>query len=275
MGLLAEIKLPPTTTVQVHSALTTVGYVNGRQEQEKHFHHTSGEEDYESFESSHFDPDVEVEEIQTTDEFGNTKIIRKIKKVTHTKTQFSSSSSPKNVEEQLKDFLREHTAGDKAGSAEEEIEEQKTTDEKGNVVVIRTVKRQIHTEPEIHSKTFTGSTAEQQSKQFVETFQTLDPTEDVSEYEKVDEQGNVVRVTEKFVVTPKLHTVSFSGPDAQKQMEDYMKQWTTQSQNVGEFEGDQQRAMLPSLQTGRTFEQSETSAPSGICMIISLTFFSS
>lgn len=267
-----EIKLPPTTTVQVHSALTE--YVNGRQDQEKHFHHTSGEEDYESFESSHFDPDVEVEEIQTTDEFGNTKIIRKIKKVSHTKTQFSSSSSPKNVEEQLKEFLREHTAGDKAGSAEEEIEEQKTTDEKGNVVVIRTVKRHIHTEPEVHSKTFTGPTADQQSKKFVETFQTLDPTEDVSEYEKVDEQGNVVRVTEKFVVTPKVHTVSFSGPDAHKQMEDYMKQWTLQSQNLGEFEGDQQRAMLPSLQTGRTFEQSETSAPSGICMIISLILFS-
>lgn len=267
---ITEIKLPPTTAVQVHSALTTVEYVNGRQDQDKHFHHTSGEEDYESYESSHFDPDVEVEEIQTTDEFGNTKIIRKIKKVSH--TQFSSSSSPKNVEEQLKEFLREHTAGDKAGTAEEEIEEQKTTDEKGNVVVTRTVKRHIHTEPEIHSKTFTGPTADQQSKKFVETFQTLDPTEDVSEYEKVDEQGNVVRVTEKFVITPKVHTVSFSGPDAHKQMEDYMKQWTLQSQNLGEFEGDQQRAMLPSLQTGRTFEQSETSAPSGICMIIYLIF---
>lgn len=270
-----EANLPPTTIVQVHSALTNVKYVNGGQEQEKTFHHTSADEDYKSFESSHFDPDVEVEEIETTDEFGNTKIIRKIKKVTNTKAQFSSSSSPKDVEEKMKEFLREHTAGVSTGTAEEEIEEQKTTDEKGNVVVIRTVKQQIVTDPEVHSRTFTGPTAEEQSEQFVHTFQTLDPTEDVKEYEKVDEQGNVVRVTQKFVVMPKVHTLSFTGPDAHKQMEEYMKQWTLQSQNLGEFEGDQQRTMLPTLQMSRSTEHSEASIPSGICMnfFILSTFF--
>lgn len=260
-----EVKLPPLSNVEVHSALTTVKYVNGDQERERSkTYHTSDEgADYESYESSHFDPDVEVEEIQTTDEAGNTKIIRKIKKVKHTKTQFSSSSSSKDVEEKMKEFLRENTAGDSAGTAEEQIEEERTTDEKGNVVVIRTVKQQIFTEPEVHSRTFTGQHADEQSQEFVETFRTQDPTEDVSEYEKVDEQGNVIRVTQKFVVTPKVHTVSFSGPDAHKQMEDYMKQWTLQSQNIGEFEGDQQRTMLPALQMTRSSALSETS---GICM---------
>lgn len=268
-----EVKLPPTSTVQVHSALTTVKYVNGGQEQQKpdEFHFTSDQgTDDTSYESSHYDPDVEVEEIHTTDEFGNTKIIRKIKKVTHTKTQFSSSSSSKDVEEKLKEFLREHTAGDSAGTAKEEIEEERTTDDKGNVVVIRTVKQQVLTEPEVHSQTFTGPNADELSEQFVETFKTLDPTEDIQEYEKVDEQGNVVRVTQQFVVTPQVHTVSFSGPDAHKQMEDYMKQWTLQSQNLGEFEGDQQTTMLPALQISRSSEQSQYSIPSGICM---LSFF--
>lgn len=92
------------------------------------------------------------------------------------------------------------------------------------------------TEPQVHSKSFKGPDAETMSQEFVESFQSMDPTENIYEYEKIDDDGNVVRVTQQVVVRPEVHTVTFSGSDAHKQMEEYMQQWKASQQSADEFE---------------------------------------
>ncbi|XP_054717551.1 ankyrin-2-like [Uloborus diversus] len=254
-----EVQLPSSTTVHVHSAVTSAKYVDDRTKSSAPipFTTTTGTKTEDiSYESSDFDPDVEVEEVHTTDEFGNPKVIRKVKRFVHTKTQFSSSSSPKDVEEKLKEFLREHAAGESAGIGEEEVKEEKTIDAKGNVVLIRTVQQQMLSEPQVHSKTFTGPDADTLSQDFVETFKTLDPTENVCEYEKIDDEGNVVRVTQQVVIKPEVHSISFSGPNARQQMEDYMKQWTATSQMADEYEAGQTSTFFSADELHRFSDQS-------------------
>ncbi|XP_035221505.1 titin-like [Stegodyphus dumicola] len=262
---LSTVEHPSTSTVQVHSAVTTVSYIGEPQKFQSHkiFHSAADQGTSDSeYESSHFDPDVEVEEIHTTDEFGNPKVIKKIRRVIQTKNQYSSSSSSQNVEEKLKEFLREHSAGESAGCGEEEIKEERTIDDKGNVVLIRTVQQQILSEPQVHSRTFRGPDADTHSREFIETFQQLDPTENVCEYEKIDEQCNVVRVTQQVVVKPEMHTVSFSGPDAHKQMEEYMKQWTAMSQSREDYDAARLPHLFQSTHVSSSREEPQEYMPS-------------
>ncbi|KAG8183122.1 hypothetical protein JTE90_024431 [Oedothorax gibbosus] len=215
----------PSGSMQVEKVMTSICYSGGSQGTE------TGPQPTGTFDTSYSDPEVEIEEIHTTDEFGNPKVIKKIKKVVQSRTQYTSSSSSANVEEKLKDFLREHAAGEGAGIGEELIQEERTIDDKGNVVVVRTVQQQVVSHPEVHSRTFTGKDADVLSEQYVERFKELDPTDDVCEYEKIDDQGNVVRVTQQVVIKPEVHSISFSGPDAHQQMEEYMKRFTPMPQN--------------------------------------------
>ncbi|CAL1296828.1 unnamed protein product [Larinioides sclopetarius] len=252
-----EIKLPSTSAFQVQSALTSISYTDDpktKYEQSA----TDESEEQSRFESSYSDPDVEVEEIHTTDEFGNPKVIKRIKKVITTRTQFSSSSSSENVEEKLKEFLREHAAGERAGLGEEVVQEERSLDDKGNVLLVRTVQQQVLTEPEVHSRTFTGPDAAALSEEYVRRFKDLDPTDDVCEYEKMDDEGNVVRVTQQVVIKPEVHSVSFSGPNAREQMEEYMRRFTASSQNGDASESQS----FSTVKISTTTEQSQGTFPS-------------
>ncbi|GBO11673.1 hypothetical protein AVEN_166212-2-1, partial [Araneus ventricosus] len=251
-----EIKLPSTSTVHVQSALTSISYT-GDSETKFQQSATDESEEQSRFESSYSDPDVEVEEIHTTDEFGNPKVIKRIKKVITTRTQFSSSSSSENVEEKLKEFLREHAAGEHAGLGEEVVQEERSMDDKGNVLLVRTVQQQVLSEPEVHSRTFTGPDAAALSEEYVRQFKELDPTDDVCEYERMDDEGNVVRVTQQVVIKPEVHSVSFSGPNAREQMEEYMRRFTSASQN-----GDASESQSFSTVKISTTEQSQGTFPS-------------
>ncbi|GIY92914.1 uncharacterized protein CEXT_427851, partial [Caerostris extrusa] len=252
-----EIKLPSTSTVHVQSALTSISYVGDSDDTKTGFSDGRGGES--KFESAYSDPDVEIEEIHTTDEFGNPKVIKKVKKVITTKTQFSSSSSSENVEEKLKEFLREHAAGEKAGIGEEVVQEERSIDDKGNVLLVRTVQQQVLSEPEVHSRTFTGPDAAALSEEYVKRFKEFDPTDNVCEYEKVDDEGNVVRVTQQVVIKPEVHSVSFSGPNAREQMEEYMRRFTSMSQNGDDTESSQS---FSTVRISTTTEQVQESFPS-------------
>ncbi|GFR01363.1 ankyrin-3 [Trichonephila clavata] len=257
-----EIKLPSTSTVQVQSAVTSISYTGEPDDLRTKIHQsiTDGREKESKFESTYSDPDVEVEEIHTTDEYGNPKVIKKVKKVITTKTQFSSSSSSENVEEKLKEFLREHAAGDKAGLGEEVVQEERSIDDKGNVLLVRTVQQQILSEPEVHSRTFTGPDAAALSEEYIKKFKDSDPTDDICEYEKIDDEGNVVRVTQQVVIKPEVHSVSFSGPNAREQMEEYMRRFTSMSQNGEARESSQSFSTVQVTTT--TTEQDPEGVPS-------------
>ncbi|GFS40820.1 ankyrin-3, partial [Trichonephila inaurata madagascariensis] len=257
-----EIKLPSTSTVQVQSAVTSISYTGEPDDLRTKIHQsiTDGTEKESKFESTYSDPDVEVEEIHTTDEYGNPKVIKKMKKVITTKTQFSSSSSSENVEEKLKEFLREHAAGDKAGLGEEVVQEERSIDDKGNVLLVRTVQQQILSEPEVHSRTFTGPNAATLSEEYVKRFKDSSPTDDICEYEKIDDEGNVVRVTQQVVIKPEVHSVSFSGPNAREQMAEYMRQFTSMSQSGDARESSQSFSTIQVTTT--TTEQDPEDVPS-------------
>ncbi|XP_055953787.1 ankyrin-2-like isoform X16 [Argiope bruennichi] len=255
-----EIKLPSTSTVHVQSALTSISYTGDTDDTKTKFQHSAADEREEQKKSESFysDPDVEVEEIHTTDEFGNPKIIKRIKKVITTRTQYSSSSSSENVEEKLKEFLREHAAGENAGLGEEVVQEERSMDDKGNILLVRTVQQQVLSQPEVHSRTFTGPDAAALSEEYIRQFKELDPTDDVCEYEKIDDEGNVVRVTQQVVIKPEMHSVSFSGPNAREQMEEYMRRFTAASQN-----GDASEAQsFSTVRVSTTTEQSQEIFPS-------------
>ncbi|GFU26952.1 ankyrin-3 [Nephila pilipes] len=257
-----EIKLPSTSTVQVQSAVTSISYTGEPDDIRTKIHQsiTDGREKESKFESTYSDPDVEIEEIHTTDEYGNPKVIKKVKKVITTKTQFSSSSSSENVEEKLKEFLRERAAGDKAGLGEEVVQEERSIDDKGNVLLVRTVQQQILSEPEVHSRTFTGPRAAALSEEYIKQFKDSEPTDDICEYEKIDDEGNVVRVTQQVVIRPEVHSVSFSGPNAQQQMEEYMRRFTSMSQNGDARESSQSFSTVQVTTT--TTEQDLEGVPS-------------
>lgn len=264
----------PSGSTEVESVMTSMCYSGGPPENEGRFQtETDTKETSGRFESSYSEPEVEVEEIHTTDEFGNPKVIKKIKKVVQTKTQFSSSSSSENVEEKLKEFLREHAAGDGAGIGEEVVQEERSIDDKGNVVLVRTVQQQVLSHPEVHSRTFTGPDAAVLSEEYVEKFKELDPTDDVCEYEKIDDQGNVVRVTQQVVIKPEVHSISFSGPNAHQQMEEYMKRFTPMSQNGSRTRAGESSQTFSGAQISTTTDQGQEYIPSGICMTFRLHSF--
>ncbi|XP_075734412.1 uncharacterized protein LOC119176963 isoform X7 [Rhipicephalus microplus] len=106
---------------------------------------------------------------------------------------------------------------------EEQVEERQMIDEKGNLIVTRTVKRHVTSEPRLHAQTFAGPDAEQRSRDFVASFSSIEPSSEKDECEGFDAAGNTIRVTQHVLVRPIVKTVTFSGPDAQLQMQEYMR----------------------------------------------------
>ncbi|XP_064457858.1 uncharacterized protein LOC135368469 isoform X19 [Ornithodoros turicata] len=153
----------------------------------------------------------------------NATTIRQMKQVVHqedSRQEKSGGEAPPDIEEQFKDYLR-RTMG--SPTDKEEVEERKAVDEYGNVTITRMVKRHITSEPQIHAQTFTGSDAEEKTREFLQSFKEIEPSTEKDEYEGFDADGNPIRVTQKVVVRPTVKTVTFSGPNARAQMEEYMR----------------------------------------------------
>ncbi|CAN8020419.1 unnamed protein product [Ixodes persulcatus] len=127
---------------------------------------------------------------------------------------------PDDVEARFREYLLQSVV---TPEGEEQVEERQTLDERGNVVVTRTVKRHLTSEPQLHTQTFSGPDAEERSRAFVASFAAVQPSADKDEYEGFDDAGNAVRVTQRMLVKPSVKTVTFTGPDARAQMQEYMR----------------------------------------------------
>lgn len=136
--------------------------------------------------------------------------------------QVEGSALPQddNIEERFREYLLRSAV---TPTDEEQVEERQTVDEKGNLIVTRTVKRHLTSEPQLHTQTFSGPDAEQRSREFVASFSAMQPSADKDEYEGFDESGNSVRVTQRVLVKPSVKTVTFTGPNARAQMQEYMR----------------------------------------------------
>lgn len=128
--------------------------------------------------------------------------------------------STDDIEEHFRECLLRSAA---SPTDEEQVEERQTIDEKGNLIVTRTVKRHVTSEPRLHTQTFAGPDAEQRSREFVASFSSIEPSSEKDECEGFDAAGNAVRVTQHVLVRPIVKTVTFTGPDAQLQMREYMR----------------------------------------------------
>ncbi|XP_077536105.1 uncharacterized protein LOC144148417 isoform X5 [Haemaphysalis longicornis] len=128
--------------------------------------------------------------------------------------------SADDIEERFRECLLRSAV---SPTDEEQVEECQTIDEKGNLIVTRTVKRHVTSEPQLHTQTFAGPDAEQQSREFVASFAAMEPSSEKDEYEGFDTAGNAVRVTQHVLVRPTVKTVTFTGPDARLQMREYMR----------------------------------------------------
>ncbi|XP_049274824.1 ankyrin-2 isoform X9 [Rhipicephalus sanguineus] len=128
--------------------------------------------------------------------------------------------SADDIEERFRECLLRSAA---SPTDEEQVEERQTIDEKGNLIVTRTVKRHVTSEPRLHAQTFAGPDAEQRSREFVASFSSIEPSSEKDECEGFDAAGNAVRVTQHVLVRPIVKTVTFTGPDAQLQMREYMR----------------------------------------------------
>ncbi|XP_070384944.1 uncharacterized protein [Dermacentor albipictus] len=128
--------------------------------------------------------------------------------------------STDDIEERFRECLLRSAA---SPTDEEQVEERQTIDEKGNLIVTRTVKRHVTSEPRLHTQTFAGPDAEQRSREFVASFSSIEPSSEKDECEGFDAAGNVVHVTQHVLVRPIVKTVTFTGPDARLQMREYMR----------------------------------------------------
>ncbi|XP_077503819.1 uncharacterized protein LOC144114148 isoform X27 [Amblyomma americanum] len=138
----------------------------------------------------------------------------------NTRTPLEGGVSVDDMEERFRECLLRSAA---SPTNEEQVEERQTMDEKGNLIVTRTVKRHVTSEPRLHTQTFMGPDAEQRSREFVASFAAMEPSAERDEYEGFDAAGNTVRVTQHVVVRPTIKTVTFTGPDARLQMREYMR----------------------------------------------------
>ncbi|CAG2176790.1 unnamed protein product, partial [Oppiella nova] len=171
----------------------------------------------------HFEDDIpdEFEEIQTEDQRGNIKIIRRIKRSVPPSQQTAGASSSSESEEKFLEKLRMS-----AEAGNEVIEEEKGFDEYGNVVIRRTVKTISTQGPDLTKKSVSGQLAQKETDEFLEPFTKLETITNVDEYEGVDELGNPYKVYQEVTVRPEVRTLTFSGPDAQKQLDQFMSTWS-------------------------------------------------
>ena len=162
----------------------------------------------------------EFEEFQTQDERGNYKVFRRVKRSVPTQQTTTASSSSEN-EERFLEMLRKS-----AQPGNEVIEEERAFDESGNIVIRRIVKTSVTQGPDLTSKLVSGQSAERVTEEFLDQFTKLAPVTNVDEYEGFDESGNPFKVLQEVTVTPEVRAVTFSGPDAQQKMDQFLKDWS-------------------------------------------------
>ena len=80
--------------------------------------------------------------------------------------------------------------------------------------------------PDLTSKLVRGHSAERVTEEFLEPFTKLQPITNVDEYEGLDESGNPYKVKQEVTITPEVRAVTFSGPDAQQKMEQFLNTWS-------------------------------------------------
>ncbi|KAG0427152.1 hypothetical protein HPB47_025826 [Ixodes persulcatus] len=119
---------------------------------------------------------------------------------------------PDDVEARFREYLLQSVV---TPEGEEQVEERQTLDERGNCGC------DAHGQAPPH--TFSGPDAEERSRAFVASFAAVQPSADKDEYEGFDDAGNAVRVTQRMLVKPSVKTVTFTGPDARAQMQEYMR----------------------------------------------------
>jgi hypothetical protein len=161
----------------------------------------------------------ELEEIQTYDERGNLKIFRRVKRSVPP-PQTSTSSSSDN-EEKFLEMLKKS-----AEPGTEVIEEEKTFDESGSLIMRRTVKTVSTEGPAFKSKLVTGLSADKETEDFLEPYTKLESVTNVDEYEGIDESGNPFKVYQEVTIMPEVRAVTFTGPDAQQKLDQFMNTWT-------------------------------------------------
>ena len=143
--------------------------------------------------------------------------------------QTNTASSSSDNEERFLEMLRKS-----AQPGKEVVEEQRSFDEFGNVVIRRTVRKEITSGPELISKSVSGQSAEKDNEEFLEPFTKLQPITNVDEYEDVDESGNAYKVYQEVTVAPEVRAVTFTGPDAQQKMEQFVRNWSGDKEQLYE-----------------------------------------
>jgi hypothetical protein len=161
----------------------------------------------------------EFEEIKTYDERGNLNIFRRVKRSVPP-PQASTSSSSDN-EEKFLEMLKKS-----AEPGTEVIEEEKTFDESGSLIMRRTVKTVATEGPAFKSKLVTGLSADKETEEFLEPYTKLEAVTNVDEYEGIDESGNPFKVYQEVTIMPEVRAVTFTGPDAQQKLDQFMNTWT-------------------------------------------------
>lgn len=166
----------------------------------------------------------DFEEIQTYDERGNLRVIKRFKRSVPPPPpppQTTTASSSSDSEEKFLEMLKKS-----AHPGKEVIEEEKSVDEFGNLVIKRTIRTETISGPELTSKTVSGQSAERDTQEFLESFTKLQPVTSVDEYEGVDESGNTYKVYQEVTVAPEVRAVTFSGPDAQQKLDQFVRNWS-------------------------------------------------
>lgn len=92
---------------------------------------------------------------------------------------------------------------------------------------VRTVHRSVIMEPDVRTVTFAGPDADTKIEGFISKFQ---PGDDIMEVETSDELGNVHvtrAVQRRIIVQPRVTTISFAGPAAEQEIQEYLNQTTS------------------------------------------------
>lgn len=162
----------------------------------------------------------EYEEFQTFDEQGNLKTFRRVKRVI--KQAYSSEfTSTNEAEERFHKLLLEST-----DPPTEQIIEERSFDEKGNIIVKRTIDKVFTAPPQVQSKHVKGAEAETETSEFIKSHSKYGPQTKIEEYEGIDESGNEYRVYQEITVKPEVRAVTFTGPDAEEKLKNFMKNWS-------------------------------------------------
>ncbi|KAG1674887.1 hypothetical protein GQR58_014906 [Nymphon striatum] len=103
----------------------------------------------------------------------------------------------------------------------EKIFEESCVTEGGETRVTRTVTRHMVMGPEIETIEFRGDDADQKMQQYVDKVGGM-KDEDVEQYQETDEDGNIHTIRRQTVVQPEIRTVTFTGPDAQRELDEFL-----------------------------------------------------